>query len=184
MWHVLYLSCCPGQGEAVLTTGSHPGPDAAFHFAAVDIENMATCGPPPSPGCVTATWGSTASRGTFGVTWPWRDARQPSVGRDRRQKYTSLRFAYRGLCGQEQTVPGAPQSPGQPCRRTCSFLSWLGRAIWKVVSRGYLHKAASALALPWSALSNHRQTKLTRNKHYENTPPRYDYLLNHDCSGS
>jgi hypothetical protein len=25
MWHVLYPSCPPDQGEAVLTTGSHPG---------------------------------------------------------------------------------------------------------------------------------------------------------------
>ena len=51
MWHVLYLSCRPDQGEAVLTTGSHPGSDAAFHFSAAPIEKLAT----PRAGCVTAS---------------------------------------------------------------------------------------------------------------------------------
>ena len=107
--------------------------------------------PPPSHGCVTATWGSAACSCTFMAhlhdSALAEDLASFAWGPPLLPKYPALRFPYRRL-----RRPGTdgtsfdPQVLGSPVSELAPFSAWLGRVIWKLSGMATYIKRASALS--------------------------------------
>lgn len=139
----MYCTCRVSRtrgGRAVLSTGSHPGADAAFHFSAAVIEKPGDfSGLPPSlaasPQLGAPPWVEVHDS-LSGTTWAWRRIQAVTSELDRGLKVTALRTSRTEDFGRPGTdgTWGSPQVLGSPVCEVAPCLG-LGMGNLEVVSR-------------------------------------------------